>query len=137
VEQGITPFVIELNPKTAGIARKKNLTVFMGDAAQSDILEHARVDIAAAMIVTLPDPRTTRMVIENIRLAAPRAAIIARGRYNISLWELEKAGADHVVDEENAVGISLARKVCDVLSRQPGLALACGLAGESGQPATI
>ncbi|MGB5618725.1 MAG: hypothetical protein WBM78_17915 [Desulfobacterales bacterium] len=43
----------------------------MGDAAQSDILAHARVDIATAMIVTLPDPRTTRMVIENIRLAAP------------------------------------------------------------------
>jgi len=41
----------------------------MGDTAQSDILVHARVDIAAAMIITLPDPRTTRMVIENIRLA--------------------------------------------------------------------
>lgn len=109
----------------------------MGDAAQGDILAHDRVDIATAMIVTLPDPRTTRMVIENIRLAAPRAAIIARGRYNISLWELEKAGADHAVDEESAVGINLVRKVCDVLSRQPGLALACGLAGESGQPATI
>lgn len=137
LEQGITPFVIELNPKTAGIARKKNLTVFMGDAAQSDILAHARVDIATAMIVTLPDPRTTRMVIENIRLAATRTAIIARGRYNISLWELEKAGADHVVDEENVVGISLARKVCEVLSRQPGLALACGLAGESSQSTTM
>ena len=108
----------------------------MGDAAQSDILVHARVDIAAAMIVTLPDPRTTRMVIENIRLA-PRAAIIARGRYNISLWELEKAGVDHVVDEETAVGIYLAREVCDVLSRRPNLALACGLAGEPRQPATI
>lgn len=84
----------------------------MGDTAQSDILVYARVDIAAAMIITLPDPRTTRMVIENIRLA-PRAAIIARGRCNISLWELEKAGADHVVDEENAVGIYLARKMCD------------------------
>ena len=137
LEQGITPFVIELNPKTAGIARKKNLTVFMGDAAQSDILAHTRVDIATAMIVTLPDPRTTRMVIENIRLAAPRTAIIAHGRYNISLWELEKAGADHVVDEENVVGISLARKVCEVLSRQPGLALACGLAGESSQSTTM
>jgi CPA2 family monovalent cation:H+ antiporter-2 len=108
----------------------------MGDTAQSDILVHARVDIAAAMIITLPDPRTTRMVIENIRLA-PRAAIIARGRCNISLWKLEKAGADHVVDEENAVGIYLARKMCDDLSHRPHLVLACGLAGKPRQRATI
>jgi hypothetical protein len=51
--------------------RKHLLTVSMGDTAQSDILVYARVDIAAAMIITLPDPRTTRMVIENIRLAPP------------------------------------------------------------------
>ena len=133
LSQGHSPFVIELNPKTAEKARRKSLSVHMGDASQSEVLSHAGISSAAVLIVTLPDPRTARIVIEHIRQMAPRVAIIARGRYNISLGDLAEAGADVVVDEESVVGDMLAEKLCELTLQQQGITLACGLAGE-GDP---
>lgn len=134
IEQGITPFVVELNPKTAALARHKDLDVFMGDASQSEILSHSGVGAATILVVTLPDPRTACAVIENIRLAAPHTTVIARGRYHISLGDLSKAGADFVVDEENVVGETLAHRVSTVLAKNREFVFACGIASKHDQP---
>jgi CPA2 family monovalent cation:H+ antiporter-2 len=125
--------VIELNPKTAQKARRKSLIVHMADASQSEVLSHAGIRSAAVLIVTLPDPRTARNIIEYIRQMAPGVAIIARGRYNISHGDLEDVGADIVVDEESFVGDMLAQKLCELTLQQQKITLACGLAGE-GNP---
>jgi CPA2 family monovalent cation:H+ antiporter-2 len=130
LKQGHSPFVIELNPKSAEVAQRKSLTVHMGDASQSEVLAHAGISSTAVLIVTLPDPRTARIVIEHIRQMAPQVTIIARGRYNISLEDLQEAGADVVVDEESVVGDMLAQKLCDLTLQQQGITMACGLAGE-------
>jgi hypothetical protein len=50
---------------------------------------------------------------------------------------LLEQGITPFVIELNPKTAGIARKVCEVLSRKPGLALACGLAGESSQPTTI
>jgi CPA2 family monovalent cation:H+ antiporter-2 len=130
LERGLRPFVIEMNPKTARIARERGLKVHLGDAAFGEILSHAGVQNASIMVVTLPDPRTARLVISNIRLTAPQATIIARGRYHISIPELEKAGSRFVVDEENGVGNAMAQKITECMRQGSEIFLACGLAGE-------
>jgi len=122
--------VIELRPKTARLAQKKDLSVYMGDAAGEDVLVHAGVMGACLAVVTIPDPRAAQFIVENIRRIAPQATIIVRGRYNIHIREIEKAGAHLIIDEENLVGEELAKAVVGCLKgERSDLECACALAG--------
>jgi CPA2 family monovalent cation:H+ antiporter-2 len=64
---------------------------------------------AAAVVVTVPDPETSRSIIHHVRAQAPRVPILARSRYHIHRFELELAGAQVVVDEERVTGARLAQ----------------------------
>lgn len=103
--------VIDLNPKNARLAEMRGLTVQVGDATRHEVLEHAGIHRAAVVLITLPDASASRTVIHHCRHLSPDAAIIARARYHIMHWELQMAGAVHVVDEELSVGRNLAMEV--------------------------
>jgi monovalent cation:H+ antiporter-2, CPA2 family len=123
--------VIEMRPRTARIAQKKGLTVHMGDAASEDVLVHSGVSGACLVVVTIPDPRASRFIVETIRRIAPDATIIVRGRYHLHNREIEKAGAHLIIDEEKIVGDELAKSVISCLKGdgRSGVACACALAG--------
>ena len=131
LEEGIAPAVIELNPKTAKIARAKGLTVHMVDATISETISHVGVKGACLVIVTVPDPRSAREIIYNIRYYSPESMVIARSRYNIASESLETAGANVVVDEEQTIGDELAQAVMDSYRQVNINALGCALAGEN------
>jgi CPA2 family monovalent cation:H+ antiporter-2 len=132
--EGLTPEVVELNPKSAAKARENKLVVHIGDAIAGDVLAHAGVPDAGLVVVTVPDPRTAAHIIASTRQLAPLAIIIARSRYHIAGKELRHAGADVTVDEEHTVGINLAREVLGVLHQSNRDALACALTGERPSP---
>jgi CPA2 family monovalent cation:H+ antiporter-2 len=130
LEKQIHPRVIELNPKSARKAEQMGLIVYPGDATHSEVLLHAGILKSAAVVVTVPDPRTCRDIIKNIRLTSPGTAVIARGRYQIAISQLKEAGASSVIDEENAVGGMMAQNVLDFLFTAIPYSMACGLAGK-------
>jgi len=82
-------------------------------------------------VVTIPDPRMVRNVIENIRKISSASTVIARSRYHIYNREIEKAGAHMIIDEENTVGKDLGQAVIDCLKGTGDLDIscACALAG--------
>jgi len=129
-EQGILPEVIELNPNSAAIARKKGLEVHMADATNSDIIDHVGIRQACLVVVTVPDPGSARKIIGNIRLFSPDSMIVARSRYNIASRSLEEAGANVVVDEENSIGDELGKAIREYLGQPDRSALGCALAGK-------
>lgn len=131
LEHDIPTTVIELNPETAVIAREKGLKVHLVDATSSEAITHVGIKGTCLVIVTVPDPRSAQAVIRNIRFFAPQATIIARSRYHIASRNLQKAGADLVVDEENTIGDALSREVMDSIQEVNRNALGCALAGES------
>ena len=100
--------VLELNSRTAAAARRFGFHVQLGDATHHDVLEHAGVGRARVIIVTVPDPVTSKAVIHACRDVAPDATIVARSRYHVRRWEIEGAGAGEIVDEEVHVGRRLA-----------------------------
>jgi len=130
LEKQLHPRIIELNPKSVRKAQEMGLSVYLGDATHSDVLLHAGIRQAAAVVVTVPDPHTCQTIIRNVRLTASGTAIIARGRYHIAISRLEEAGANSVVDEENVVGHSLAQNMLDFLFTAIPYSMACGLAGK-------
>jgi CPA2 family monovalent cation:H+ antiporter-2 len=103
--------VVELTPRTAEQAVAYGLEVYLGDATRDEVLEHLNIRNAAAVVVTLPDPRTARQVVQQVRALAPDTFIIVRSRYHVHRWQLDVAGAHAVVDEENEVGVRMAAEV--------------------------
>ena len=108
---------IDLNTKNIEIARRYGLVAHVGDATQRDILEHAGIYKACAVVVTVPDHAAVRHLIHLVRDLAPDAFIIARCRYHVLRWELLHAGAHEVVDEEDQLGRRLAAQVRKLVPR--------------------
>lgn len=102
---------VDLNPGNIETAQRYGIRAHMGDATQGEILEHAGIYRARAVVVTVPDHATTRHLIHLIRDLAPDAYIAARCRYHVMHWELLMAGAHEVVDEEDQVGLRLAAQI--------------------------
>jgi len=107
--------VVELSAKSADIARTYGFRTYIGDATRREVLEHVRVGAARAVAVTLPDPAAARQVIEQVRSLSPGTPIVARARYHVYRWELMVAGAPVVIDEEEQVGLRMARAVWKLL----------------------
>ena len=78
LKENLRPEVIELNPKTAQIARKKGLSVHLGDASGGAMLAHGGVSEACIAVVTIPDPRSAAQIIRSIQLLSPDLPVIAR-----------------------------------------------------------
>ena len=104
---GLDTVVIDLNPRLVARARAEGFDSDIGNSAQREILEHARIKTARAIIITIPDPAAVISTIEQARALAPDVLIVARARYGKILPLYEKAGADHVVAEEEVVGTIL------------------------------
>ena len=107
--------VIDLNPDNIAIANRYGLRSILGDATQTEILEHAGISAARVVVLVLPDPDTTRQLIYHVRDLSRDAHIVSRCRYHVRHWELLHAGADEVADEEDEVGKQLATRVRKVV----------------------
>jgi len=112
-ERSLDIFVVELAGRTADLARGYGLRTLIGDATRDEVLERVHVRTAACVVITIPDPGTARHIIQQVRAHAPNTSIVVRARYHIHRWQLEMAGADAVVDEEEEVGIQIAAEVRD------------------------
>ncbi|MDF1810124.1 MAG: cation:proton antiporter [Phycisphaerales bacterium] len=103
--------VIDLNPMIGSRARAFGFRGYVGDATQGDVLEHAGVVGARAVVIALPDPSGACNVVRLVRAIAPDTYVIARARYNRHVDDLEKSGAHEIVDEEAIVGEQLAERL--------------------------
>jgi hypothetical protein len=79
------------------------------------------------IVVTVPDPRSAKRILQNIHALSPASGVIVRSRYNISTMDLWELGAAFVVDEENVVGQEIARQVIEYLKDSDPETVACAL----------
>ena len=109
-----TPFlVLEMNPNTVAEYRTQ-FPIELGDATQPEVLQHAGVGASVAVVVTVPDPAACRLVVAAAQRLAPGVPILARLRYHQYYGQLREAGADHIVDEEETVGLHLAGEAIEL-----------------------
>jgi CPA2 family monovalent cation:H+ antiporter-2 len=99
--------VLETNPATVR-AFSGQFPIRLGDARSADILDHAGIRQAQAVVVTTPDPAASRIIVSQVRAIAPGVRVICRARYHIYAEPLRRSGATLVVDEEEVVGERLA-----------------------------
>ena len=114
---GLETYVIDLNRALVENARQLGARADLGNSAQREILEHAHLASARALIVTVPDPHAAVATIEQARIIAPDILICARARFKKFNELFENAGADHVVIEEGVSGTLLGSMAASVLGR--------------------
>ena len=106
--------VADLNPRAVS-AHRSNMPIEFGDAARPEILHHLGIEHARALVVTVPEPHTSELIIRQAKRIAPNVPVIARVRHHIHGSMLARAGADRAVDEENLLGWELVKAVQEVV----------------------
>jgi CPA2 family monovalent cation:H+ antiporter-2 len=101
--------VVENDAERAEIFTKRGIPVLYGDAANSEIMNHAGLDHARVLVVTLPDEVAAEMVVAAARERAPDLPIIARASTRSGMNHLISLGAQDVIHPELEGGLEVMR----------------------------
>ncbi len=103
--------ILELNPKVVQKAKKKGEKINFGDATRRELLSHARIDEAYALVLAISDPSSARRTVRIARQINPDLYIVVRTRYVTEITELLQLGANEVIPEEFETSIEIFSRV--------------------------
>jgi CPA2 family monovalent cation:H+ antiporter-2 len=103
--------IVEMNPVTVKKEKAKGEPIYYGDASHEAVLEHVGVHNARVMVVAIPDPVATRMIVASARSINPRLHIITRTRYLPEMKPLYDLGASEVIPEEFETSVEIFSRV--------------------------
>jgi CPA2 family monovalent cation:H+ antiporter-2 len=101
--------VIEQDAARAAGFQQQGVATLFGDAANSEILTHAGLGHARALIVTIPDETAAELVVTAARDLAPDLPIIARAATGAGVHRLIDHGAQDVIHPELEGGLEVVR----------------------------
>lgn len=116
-KMNITSTIVEMNPSTVKRQAGLKRPIIFGDIASADILEHAGIHEADALILTIPDEESVLRACRQARAMQPEIPIIARCNFVSQGVLAAGLGASGVVVEEMATAKEMERVVGQVLGR--------------------
>lgn len=108
LENRVRVAVIDLNREGVRKAEQFGFDAEVGDATQSEVLEHSRLNECKAIVITVPHYKSAITILEHVRRKAPHVHTILRSRYELHSSDFLAAGAHVVTGDEQQVGESLA-----------------------------
>jgi monovalent cation:H+ antiporter-2, CPA2 family len=108
---GIPHVIIEMNPDTVREEFGKGEIIYYGDATQVAILNHVNIKSANVLVVTIPNPSDTRLIIQRAREINPHLHIIVRTRFIQDMQYYFDLGADEVIPEEFETSVEIFSRV--------------------------
>jgi len=87
--------------------RGRGVPALFGDAANSEIINHANLASARVLVSTVPDETATALIVTTARDLAPELTIVARSATQEGVGELARLGADYIVQPELEGGLEL------------------------------
>ena len=118
-QQGYPVLVLENNEAAAQLLRSQCIPYILGDADSQQILEKANLDKAVALAIALPDPASTRLLLQYAIAIAPDLDIIARAHFTREIDTLTNAGAREVVQPEFEAALELGSHLLKILGEVP------------------
>ncbi len=103
--------VLEMNPETVRVERRRGTPIAYGDASQEAVLRHAHIQTARVVVIAISDAAATRRVVELARRLNPGVYIIARTRYSQEVGPLSVLGANEAIPEEFETSIEIFARV--------------------------
>lgn len=89
---------------------ERGIPALYGDAANSEVLDHANLKNARLLVVTTPDDAATGVIVAAARSEAPDLHIVARAASDKSVSQLYSLGAFHVIHPELEGGLQIVRR---------------------------
>jgi len=108
---GIPFVVLEINPETVRVEKKRGIPISYGDASKEVLLTHLGIKTARSVVVAISDASATRRIVELSRKLNPNVYIIARTRYTSEVKPLYSLGANDVIPEEFETSIEIISRV--------------------------
>jgi CPA2 family monovalent cation:H+ antiporter-2 len=106
------PFVVlEINPETVRVEKKRGVPISYGDASKESMLTHLGIKTARSVVIAISDASATRRIVELSRKLNPNVYIIARTRYTSEVKPLYSLGANDVIPEEFETSIEIISRV--------------------------
>ncbi len=119
LEMAKIPFVvIEYNQHLVSKLRKEGITVVYGDPSDRDILDFAQVDYARAVIVTIPDLHTQKMVVAESHKLNKHVQILCRTHHEENQQLLKDLGVDAIIQPEFEASLSITNKILKLFGQK-------------------
>jgi CPA2 family monovalent cation:H+ antiporter-2 len=126
-DTAISYAVIDLNfPKIKKMKSRGDINTIWGDASSVEILRHANVEAARAMVIAISDRFLTKSCLSNAKKINPKLHIIVRTKYLADIDELLALGADDVIPEEFETSIQIFSRVLKMYHIPNSIILAQG-----------
>ena len=106
----IPRLVVESDPSTLDKLRELGVPVLFGDAANSEVLRHASLEHARALVITLPDDAAALAVVATARQHSSNLRMVARASTWAGARRLMADGVHEVVRPELEGGIEIVRR---------------------------
>jgi monovalent cation:H+ antiporter-2, CPA2 family len=106
---GVPLLVMESDARRASVLEKRGVPTLLGDAANSEVLDHAGLERARVLVVTIPEEAATEMVVAAARRIAPGLPIVARAATRSGVQRLYDLGAQDVIHPELEGGLEVVR----------------------------
>lgn len=108
---GVPYTILELNAEEVRKAKVKGEKINFGDATRREVLQHAGIQQARALVLAMSDPQAARRTVTQARHMSSDLHIIVRTRYVAELTELLEIGANEVIPEEFETSIEIFSRV--------------------------
>lgn len=99
--------VIESDVERVETLNARNIATLYGDAANSEVITHAHLERARALVVTVPQESAAAMVVASTRHLNPKLPIIVRVATQEGVHQLAALGADEIVHPELEGGLEM------------------------------
>ena len=106
----IPRLVVEADASLLERLHQLNIPVLYGDAANSEILTHAALERARALVITVPDDTAALLIAVAGRQLAPSLHIIARASTWKGARRLAESGVSEIVRPELEGGVEIVRR---------------------------
>jgi len=101
--------IVDVDAPSVRKAEQAGVRALFGDASNSDILDHAGLTRARALVVTLPSQIATELVVAAALQLAPDLAVVARAGSLDGVGRLHELGARQVINPELEGGLEIVR----------------------------
>jgi CPA2 family monovalent cation:H+ antiporter-2 len=108
---GISYAILDVNAETVRQAKEKGEKINFGDATRREVLHHAHIYEAHALVIAISDPEAARRTVKQARALSKDLYIIVRTRYIAEITELFELGANEVIPEEFETSIEIFSRV--------------------------
>lgn len=119
LSQGYPVLVIENSEAAVQGLRNRHIPFVYGDADQELVLAKTHLETAKALAIALPDPTSTRLLLQRALARVPDLDVIARSHTNHEIDILTQLGAKEVVQPEFEAALELGSHLLRTLGEHP------------------